>query len=397
MGYCQARMSLRAGHVNLITVHSGKTLDDAFGHVFLQIQDPVRHIDRTYSYELPDIGSTQFYGQLLQGELRGQLTLIDLTSPKKRWFAENIPVQTDDVHLSERQIQRLFDALETQRRPENRAYRYDFLYDNASTRIRDVLIQSCGDSIVLQTTDSLTSRFKFTFRDQIKSASWQHPWLTFGINLLLGAPADRQTTAWTSMFLPEQLHRELGQAKIQEANEKVERFLQEIDFEWDSEREYPSLWWTLLQGPDNLNFLYLGLFLGLSWWERKQGQKIVWPVWIDWLLFGLTGLIGWILVWFWIGPAHGLSDWNPSLLIFIPIYFPLIFFVIQPQRPAFHQIFFRAVKVLLLVQLLIGPIALLAGIHISLYNLLVVSFLLNNRAQFYAPPLTPSKKQPKTA
>ncbi len=395
ISHCQAQTLSSMAQVDLIIVDSGETLADSFGEAMVQIRDPGEGIYKVYSYALPDVGSVAFYGRLLSGRLTGRLALVDLPQKKQQWKAEHQIVKRYMVQLSTQQIQRLFDALEKNRRPENRDYPYDFLYDNASTRVRDALVKCCADSLILSTTDSiLTWR---TFRFELSSHSWRHPWTTFGVNLLLGQPTDQPVTPWTSMFLPEGLNRQLAKANIRQADGQVKPLLFLKDFDWDKNRGGFSFLQFLLS-PNGLIFLYFGLYAGLRWWERKRGHKIVWPVWIDWLLFSLTGLIGWLLVWAWLGPGRGISAWNPNLLVFIPIYFPMIFWATHMPQSTPGRIIFMTAQAWLLIQIILRPCLFFAfGTHPVFYDLFWLLFLLNSRAKAYSPPLILRKTQPTPA
>jgi hypothetical protein len=96
-------------------------------------------------------------------------------------------------------------------KPENRNYRYDFFYDDCSTRIRDLLEKIYGSKLIYPPDDENVSP---TFREMIAEYHKNYPWLNMGINLLMGMPGERKTSFRDRMFLPYDLQNNLTQAVI---------------------------------------------------------------------------------------------------------------------------------------------------------------------------------------
>jgi uncharacterized protein DUF4105 len=112
------------------------------------------------------------------------------------------------LDLTETQKQQLFRDLEVNFLPENRTYHYGFIFDNCSTRIRDVFERIIGQQL------SAPIKRPRTFREMLDPYFGRIPWIQFGIYLLLGAKVDRVATGRGACFLPADLESATESASI---------------------------------------------------------------------------------------------------------------------------------------------------------------------------------------
>jgi len=85
------------------------------------------------------------------------------------------------LDLMQEEKQQLFDALQENYLPENRIYRYNFVYDNCATRPFDKIAK------VLNHTPIITySHPKTTYRTIFEQFLGLNNWNRFGIDLLIG-------------------------------------------------------------------------------------------------------------------------------------------------------------------------------------------------------------------
>jgi hypothetical protein len=115
--------------------------------------------------------------------------------------------------------------------PENRVYRYDFLSDNCTTRVRDLIEQCASELVYPEATE------KTTFRKLIHSCTEAYPWLTFGIDLLVGAGADSLISVRQELFLPAKLEKALDATPIVISSKQILTAIPEPDSKpkfWDS-------------------------------------------------------------------------------------------------------------------------------------------------------------------
>src|SRR5690606_3009789 len=88
------------------------------------------------------------------------------------YILEGRGIYEQELRLTSAEKQRLFDLLETNYLPENRTYRYDFFYDNCSSRIRDMVNKALDNKV------EYTYQYKreHTFRQAIQSYLDYQPW-----------------------------------------------------------------------------------------------------------------------------------------------------------------------------------------------------------------------------
>ena len=149
--------------------------------------------------------------KFLHGNLDYTLSTYWFEASLRAYQAQGRPVIEQTLDLTPAQQQRLTELLAVNLRPENRRYRYHFLFDNCSTRIRDILEAALGEETLH--AQALPDDAP-TFRALIDPYQRAVPFLDAGIDVLLGAPADRSADGRDIMFLPEYLMEAFGKAQI---------------------------------------------------------------------------------------------------------------------------------------------------------------------------------------
>lgn len=197
--------------IHLLTAAPGAELYSAYGHSAFRILDPASGIDRIYNYGTFDFDTPGFYTKFVRGKLPYYLSTQSLRSFQRQYVREQRAVVDQTLELGPEQVQAVFDYLETNMRPENRAYQYDFFFDNCATRERDVLESVLGDDLQWPNwpVDSLG-----TFRNLIDIYLEPLHWADFGIDLCLGLPTDEMAGVRNAQFLPDFLYAAVKQGKV---------------------------------------------------------------------------------------------------------------------------------------------------------------------------------------
>jgi hypothetical protein len=166
-------------------------------------------------------------------------------------------------------------ALSENSLPQNAAYRYDYGFDNCTTRVRDVLDRGLGGAL----KKSLAGQTTRTYRDHALRLTAEHPLHAFAFDLGLGPRADRPLSGWDDAYLPDRLAAAVRSMRLPSGAPLVEE--EEVLYPGLREaREAPAVRapWFLLEG------LALG---GLFWFfARRPGLR-------DRRIFGaLTAAVG---------------------------------------------------------------------------------------------------------
>lgn len=320
--------------ISVLTCGPGTELYSTFGHSAFRVWDPVYDIDWVYNYGTFDFNTPNFYMKFAQGKLDYALskslfsTFLYTYQIEQRWVREQLLTLTPEQELA------LFNFLETNANPENRYYRYDFLFENCATKIPDVLLKVLGDSIQFK---SYPTNGKATFRQLIQENLAPNSWSSFGINLALGAVIDREATLFEYTFLPKFVLKQLENAEINSkplvADAKVILDLPEItpqvDF-WTS----PLLWFSAV----------LLISLALTFRQRKKAiPNRLWDI----ILLTCSGIAGIVIFFLWFLTDHSATAWNFNILWANPLNLYAAIQIYRKKQIRFLKFYLTFVLILL--------------------------------------------------
>jgi hypothetical protein len=308
-----------AARMSLLTVGPGEDLYSVFGHTAIRVNDPVQNLDVTYGwggFRYED----NFYVKFLRGTLPYYIDAYDMYPFLYAYQAENRTVREQVLNLSPVQKQQLYAVLLKNMLPENRTYQYKFFYDNCASRPRDKLAEACGDSLTIPSRNKMTGR---SYRDwmNIYLDKSVKPWAKLGMNLAIGQPADVKTDGWHAMYLPDQVHDQIGQATLKKSDGRVEPLVLSDQTLFDARKTFRQQ--IPLFFDPGVVFALLAIAVTGFTIRRYQFGRV--DRWVDRLLFGISGFLGWFLYLLWVGTDHGVTAWNPTLLYLMPLHLPLVY------------------------------------------------------------------------
>jgi hypothetical protein len=197
--------------IYLLTCHPGKEVYSIYGHSALRIVDRSRNSDLVYNWGVFDFNTTHFVWKFAKGRLNYMLGVYDYESFLSEYMIGKRSVYSQRINLQTLEMDILFGLLKENLKEENRNYRYDFFYDDCSTRIRDILEKSTGNHLIYPPDETRTIP---TFRFLINQYQKVMPWLKTGINLVIGTPGDKKAYLRDRMFLPLDLQTGLSMATL---------------------------------------------------------------------------------------------------------------------------------------------------------------------------------------
>lgn len=273
-----------------------------FGHAAIRIVDTARGTDEVYNYGTFNGFEENFEIKYLRGKLLYYLAKENFPAFLQTYIAEGRSVQEQEIVLDAVAKEKLYQALETNLLPQNAAYKYDFLYDNCATRVRDIFSKAIGADYVAGGADSIPYR---TFRNSIDDYLSPRPWEKFGIDILLGSPVDAPVSPFTMQYLPDYLRSGVGNSlyKGRPCTRAPETLLPA------DERDLKPI-----PGPLILNFVLLTVSAAL--WSYRRLRKIA-EVFARSLFF-ITGLLGGLILFMWFGTDHQACNNNWNFLWLMP-------------------------------------------------------------------------------
>lgn len=195
--------------ISILTCAPGNELYSLFGHTAIRLQKPEQNLDIVFNYGTFDFRTKHFYLKYAQGLLPYQLSVTPYENFIGSYILDNRSVWSQTLQLDSVQKQRLVNLLTENCKPENRTYLYNFLYDNCSTRVRDIIEKCTDKQIVWHLPDEHKN-----FWNLLDEYLYRMPWVQWGIHTILAQPGTRTATPYQYMFLPDYLLQGLRSATL---------------------------------------------------------------------------------------------------------------------------------------------------------------------------------------
>ncbi|MEJ7681804.1 MAG: DUF4105 domain-containing protein [Segetibacter sp.] len=190
-------------NISILTCSPGKELYSTFGHSAIRLTDKYRNIDIVYNYGTFDFNDTGFYMKFIRGQLSYSLSVENYTDFLESYKQEKRSVYEQVLDLNCFQKQGLEKALEQNMLAENRYYRYNFITDNCTTRIRDLLLNTIASVAIGKKIIPINTTPRKMIHSYLRKGG--KLWSELGIDILLGSTIDRALSTQEAMFLPEYL------------------------------------------------------------------------------------------------------------------------------------------------------------------------------------------------
>lgn len=313
----------------------------AFGHSAIRVYDPEYGIDYVYNYGVFDFNQPNFYLNYTKGNLLFKLGVYRYPDFLNAYIEDGRWVHEQVLDLSQSHRQAIFKYLEWNALPENQTYRYDYFYNNCSSKVRDVFAEVLGDSIKFDGSHITTN---YTIRQLTDLYLTQQPWGDLGIDICLGLPMDKKATPYEYMFLPDYLESGFDHATIKQKEVWVPIVkIKKPFYPPRPEIVLKSLIhpWVAFGG-----LLLLTIALSVYDFRRKKISKG-----FDILLFGVTGLIGSLLILLWTATDHQAAAYNFNILWALPTHL-FVFAIFRTKSASFLRKYFLGVTFLMALLLI---------------------------------------------
>jgi len=352
-----------AAQVSVITCGPGTELYSTFGHSAFRIKDPVNGLDKVYNYGTFNFNTPNFYVKFAQGKLLYELRAYDFGNFLRGYHEENRWVKEQVLNLNNDQVKQVFDFLENNAKPENMAYKYDFFYDNCSTKMMDVLEQVLGSDLVF---DPNFEEGKYTHRQLIQMYLGELPWSDFGIDLALGSVIDREIPSKAYMFLPDYVLQGVDASGIKESG-IIKPLVKETNTILDS-KPLINKGWSITPFWVFTILAVAVILISIRDFKKRRRNKL-----LDYILFLSTGITGLVILLLWFATDHSATANNLNILwAFAP---NLVFALMLHQNRSYYAHY----MLFLLALLDLVAVLWIARIQVFSIALLPLLVLLNAR------------------
>ncbi len=304
--------------ISLLTCTPGEELYSTFGHSAIRIVDEVdsfRVTDIVYNYGTFNFDDDGFYLKFVRGKLLYFLSLERFDDFKELYRSTNRGITEQVLNLTPSEKIRIQQFLNENAKEENRYYRYDFFFDNCTTRLRDIIKRNHDSSFCRIAVMPAGTSFRDAIHHYLDKN--KQPWSKLGIDILLGVPCDAVMNAEQMQFLPDNLMKSLDSSRSMVLSSQN---LYPIEPGNNSWRLTPFACFTaLLVLMALLSFSKNNFLKGLL-----QG--------FDGLLFFLSGVLGIIIILMWTATDHTMCSRNFNLLWALPTHAVMAFFISSSRR-----------------------------------------------------------------
>lgn len=221
------RLSDKAEMSILVASPSDQDVYTLYGHAGFRVQDAEQGLDVTINYGIFDF-SAGFILRFVKGETDYVVMPLPTDNYMQEYLTRGSSVTELVLNIPPSAMASAWESLLWDIRPEHCRYRYNFFYDNCSTRPLSIYEKAIASmttrgsepvsplaadtthayQLYIQDADSLVS----SWRSEINALEGRHPWLMLGTDLLLGVQTDERMTTRELAFLPHHLERLLSSA-----------------------------------------------------------------------------------------------------------------------------------------------------------------------------------------
>lgn len=300
--------------VSLLTCGVGEAIWETYGHTGVRIIDSSQGIDIVYNYGTFDGFAENFEIKFMRGKADYYISVQTYDEFMQEYIAAKRKVEEQELLINEQQKEQIFRFLDSNAEPAYRNYKYDFFYDNCATRIRDIFPHVLEGNFIYGNT--IAADHKITFRNINDIYLRKKHWERLGINILLGSKIDKVMTNKEIMFLPDYLRDGVGGATL------------------DGKKIASPTTIVLPGGEDvppgvNQPFIVMCLFALLTILGLYIKQLRVLGNIMTFLSLFISGLLGCLIVFMWLGTDHQACSDNYNILWALPTN---LFFAFLPKK-----------------------------------------------------------------
>lgn len=334
----QDSLRMDSVEISLLTCQPHDEIYSLYGHTAIRFHDLRKGgIDVAFNYGVFDFKKPFFGLRFVFG-----LTDYELGAYPYRYFQEEYrrfgSMVTEQVlNLTDAEKEVLQQALANNLQPENRIYRYNYFYNNCTTKARDIIEQSIHGKLQYEPKEDYTP----SYREMVHEMTKNNPWSRFGNDLLLGIKADNKTDMRQQEFLPYNLMYDFDHAQIY-LNGEYRPLVKERRIAVPAGVQMMKQGFPLTPMQCMIIFLAIGLLIFLVEW-KKRIAFVIWDV----LLMLITGIIG-IGLFLMLFSQHPTVSLNLQFILLNPLPWFFLWAVIKGKNTRYWHITF-ALCVLFLI------------------------------------------------
>ena len=325
--------------ISLLTCSAGDEVWSLYGHTAIRYQDLMTKEDLVINYGMFSFHQKFFILRFIFGKTDYQMGIEPFSEFITEYSSEGRGVVQQTLNLSSNEKFAITQALAKNYQPENRTYRYNFIYDNCTTRARD---------IILNNIDGKTSRFSIgrsedpSYREMVHQWTQSHLWSQDGQDVLLGIKADRKNKLGARDFLPDSLRSDFNKTVVINKDGGKRMLITQTEMLL---RPMKTVGYNGGVSPKDVHLILIVASFIILIFERKKKIHL-WQ--IDATLLAVTGLAG-IVLFAMVFSEHPTVSLNPQILALNPLNLIFIYPFIPAGRKGGRHWYKTALMIFLLL------------------------------------------------
>ncbi len=329
--------------ISLLTCQPHEEVYSLYGHTAIRYYDKTRNMDLAINYGMFSFKKPFFILRFVFGLTDYEMGIEPFDAFCAQYAGYGSGVYEQVLHLTREEKSRIANAINENYKPENRVYRYNYFYDNCTTRARDMLLDHLTRRLDVRIKDLKWE----SYRDLVHQCCRRTPWVKFGNDMLLGLQADFPIDHTQKQFLPENLKEDFEHIFLKTGKGKTEKLVSRSG-------------WVVLPGvqtemadfplsPIACMLLLAGIIVLVTLLEGIRKTRFRW---VDAAIFLVCGLVG-LILFAMIFSQHPTVRLNLQILLFCPFTLLYIYSSVKKSR---EKQFYKGMKVwcALLILFLIG-------------------------------------------
>lgn len=338
-------LSLDSVQISLLTCDPIQKVYGLYGHTAIRVENRSQGVDLAVNYGVFSFDKPFFILRFTFGLTDYEMGIEPFQAFCEKYAYYICGVRQQVLNLTTTEKQNILRAIEENYLPENRVYRYNYFYDNCTTRARDMIVSHLEGRVVYAGQSKTATP---SYRKLTHAYNEQHPWARMGNDLLLGIGADFETNATQAQFLPDNLRKDFDQAVIVD-QKGVSRPMVEKSF-WvlpkiaqPVESEFPL-------SPTQCALLLAAIVVISTLWEYRKRTNY----WLlDVVLLLADGACGLILLAM-VFSEHPTVKVNLQILMLNPLSLLFLYSVVRKLRKGQLHAWLKVFPMFLIVGLICG-------------------------------------------
>lgn len=299
--------------ISLLTCSPHDEVYSLYGHTALRVENRQNGMDVAVNYGMFSFDKPFFALRFVFGLTDYTMGIVPFENFCREYKYYGSSVTQQVLNLSSEDKVRILNALELNYRPENRVYRYNYFYNNCTTKAVDIIADNINGKIVYSDTvpDGMT------FRKILHFMTRNNPWAQLGNDLLLGCGADREMTLDEYHFLPHTMLAALDSADIIGEDNGKRKAVKEKLVVVEEGMQIVSESFPFSPMTCSVAFLLINILVSFVEWRFKKYFWLYDAFFL--LLIGLAGIIITSMIF----SLHPTVSLNAQILLLNPL--PLLF------------------------------------------------------------------------